>query len=1651
MRRALAVFGARASRVLAVLALATLALAPAAHAQIVRNFGTRFSTNQPGDFTIVGNTIMSCNGGGGCGNARNGSGNNVNDNDWNMVYVDVDGDATTFSSSSAVLTLPATASVLWAGLYWGGYSNNAARGTVRLLTPAMASYQSLTSTQLDNYAGTYQGFVDVTTQVRAAGSGSYRVANVYSTPNTANVHGGWSLVVVYADATQPSRNLVVFDGYANVAGTTSVNLAVSGFVTPPAGVVNTRLGVVTYEGDLGYTGDAFTLNGTALSNATNPAANFFNSSISRYGVRVADKNPNYANQLGFDIDLVSASGLLPNSATSATIRLSTNGDTYYPGMVAFATDLYAPVFDAAGFTKSVTDLNGGTPSPGDVLEYVMTMRNTGQDHATACVMRDTLPAGVTYVPGSLAVVSGPNAGTMTDAAGDDPMEYVAASRTVVARLGTGANATNGGQIDISTSTSVRFRVTVTPPAPSGSVVSNQAAFTYAGALSGTAFAAASDGDAVTPGVQRTDVTITARVARGTVFEDANYGGGAGRTLAASAGTGVTGARLELYDATGAFLQVIRSGANGAYAVDGWPAGTYTVRVVNASVRSNRPGAVAGLLPVQTFRTLATSGSAVAVTDRVGGENPSLADADSNTTAATLATLATAAATPQSVTSVTIGSADVTGVDFGFNFDTIVRTRDAGQGTLRQFVLNANALGNSGLAQSGQTAGVETSIFMLPDGLAHAGLRAGLASELTSGVGRITLATALPALTDAATRLDGATQTANVGNTNAATLGSGGSVGADNVALGTVAAPEIELRDGAAIGVGVDLAGAQQAVANVAITGFGNAPASNADAAIRVSASAGGAAITGCVLGATASAWADPGATLRSAGDLVRVVGATGGSLAGSLLGFAGGGGLALTAGANNWSVSQCELRGLAATDPSRGSIALETSGGASITACLVTDGGGNGIDARTSTGTNTITNANVRRCGLGTGASAALAGVRLGGAGSRVDRCVIAQNAGDGVQVIASALNNTITRCAISGNGNAPGGGAAANAIGIDLQSASDDVRTGTSPYVTLNDWNDPDLGGNALFNFPVLESAVLANGSFTLTGWARPGSTIEVFVSDGDASGFGEGATYLTSLIEGSASDLDGNSSSYAGTINGLAQGTDITARFRFTVAAPSGASVGARLTATATLAGSGTSEFSGVVTVTTGVGVNGVAYEDANHDQHRDPGENGTGATLWAKLVASGGTAAQQVASIHATSGAYAFTFVRAGSYQVVLGTDSDPGNLVPARPAGWIGTEAASGVASGVNVNGTDIANVNFGLYHGSRVDGVLFRDDGAGGIANDGSPQAGEAALAGARVRLESALCSGGACDSTLSDGAGAFTLWLPAAGAGAGTRVVAIVPAGWLATGGLAGATGGTYARTSAAVTFTSAAGVTYAGLAFGAVPGNTFAPPMARSIAAGTATQYAHTFTAGSGGSVRFGVAESPSPALPGWSATLVLDVNGNGVADPGEPVLGSSSAVTLAAGQSASVVLRHAAPAGAPASALERATLTASFTYANASPALASANALDDVTTVAATSGLVIGKSVDRANARPGDALVYTITYTNPGTTPLSNIVIRDATPPWTIFDSAACATIGGGITGCALTTQPAAGGTGAVVWTLTGALAPGASGSVSYRVLVH
>lgn len=486
-----------------------------AYAAIQRDFVPRFQVNETGDIQIVGNALMSCStetppNTDACPDSRAGDGGR--NNQFFMEYVDADGDATTFNSSAASFTLPAGAEVLWAGLYWGADTSGGGFTGVESPNPELAgqilfrsaadAYSTISAQQVDTFDTTFSAFADVTAALQTQTGGTtveYWAANIQAGTG-GNRYGGWSLVVVHTDPTQPLRNLTVFDGYADVRPGAPVNVPVSGFVTPLTGSFATLMGAVVFEGDLTLVGDLFQLNGTSLTNLQSADAltNFFNSSISRLGTRISAKNPDFINQLSFDLHVVDASGLIDNGATGATLTYTSDGDVYYPAVLTFAVEIFQPVL-TVNFTKTVTDENGGDTQPGDVLVYEISAENTGNDPAVNSVATDPIPAGTTYEPGSLEIVrddAAPgNVGLQSDAPGDDLAEFDGTS--VIFRVGAGATETAGGQVnqagfpnegDPADIVTIRFKVRVdTDLSPLPSVVSNQAQATYTGLTSGDDF------------------------------------------------------------------------------------------------------------------------------------------------------------------------------------------------------------------------------------------------------------------------------------------------------------------------------------------------------------------------------------------------------------------------------------------------------------------------------------------------------------------------------------------------------------------------------------------------------------------------------------------------------------------------------------------------------------------------------------------------------------------------------------------------------------------------------------------------------------------------------------------------------------------------------------------------------------------------------------------------------------------------------------------------------------------------------------------------------------------------------------------------------------------------------------------------------------
>jgi len=430
--------------------------------------------------------------------------------DMEVQGVPVDNSGT-FSSSTADLSLTSCSQILFAGLYWGAGegasgSNTAwitGETTCKLKIPGASSYTTITSTQTDYHNNTlipgyvhagYKCFADITSLINTSNpNGTYTVADVLGAVNINDSYGGWTIVIAYSNSTLPLRNLAVYDGNAAIkSGNPAVDVNLTGFLTPPSGTVTCELGAVVYDGDRVSTDSfAFKQSGAASFyslatttiplNGTNDA---WNSKISYKGSIVTTRNPAFNNTLGYDASIFdlpnSANAQLGNNKTSATVRFASPSENYLVQVLTTSISQYNPSFT---LDKSSTDLNGGSLTTGDILRYQIAYNNVGDDASVSSIIYDNIPAGTSYVPGSLKI----NAVSKTDATGDDQANYDATNNRVIFRLGTGANAASGGTLASSASGTIQFDVVVASSCSITSCISsisNIGKIDYSGQTSG---------------------------------------------------------------------------------------------------------------------------------------------------------------------------------------------------------------------------------------------------------------------------------------------------------------------------------------------------------------------------------------------------------------------------------------------------------------------------------------------------------------------------------------------------------------------------------------------------------------------------------------------------------------------------------------------------------------------------------------------------------------------------------------------------------------------------------------------------------------------------------------------------------------------------------------------------------------------------------------------------------------------------------------------------------------------------------------------------------------------------------------------------------------------------------------------------------------
>ncbi len=591
--------------------------------------------------------------------------------------------------------------------------------------------------------------------------------------------------------------------------------------------------------------------------------------------------------------------------------------------------------------------------------------------------------------------------------------------------------------------------------------------------------------------------------RGNIYEDV-AGDGVG-----GADTKVRGVTVDLYRDTGGGLggaELIRTvtTTSSGYSFGGLDDATYYVVVDSMSIASTEDATLvgdvwaeqtwgsAGSLRGNTFLT--TEGSMFG--GRFGNRSD---DASSLTTA-------------EHVTRVVVDGRE-NGIDFGFSFNVVTNTlggdasdHDPGsdrtvQGSLRQFIQNANAIDDVG------------------NRMRFTPVTAANSSEDDNDWWTITVTEALPSLTDDGTIIDGTVwdtiskasvdfNTNSLGKQAAVGVGADGIDGSsDDAAISQVEAPDLEIvndRDVAEVAIGLDVAASDIEIRNIAITGFGDA-AIDSSGNIRIGQSTSdsftGVVIEDNVIGATPEEFERPDSDFRTVGANIMVLGANDGVIRNNLIGFSDRWAIGLHT-ADGWTIEGNHIRGTATGSTADAAISMAgASSNVSILGNLIARTGGFGIEtAEDSIGVRIVGNT-INRAGLG---GVEDASVRLRGGGHTVDSNTL-KNVQTGVVVVGShgttdaSTTNTISRNQFT---NVSG-------LSVDLveagQSATEnysgDGLNSTVGYTTTS--------ANEGIDAPYTIRAELTDGTVEVSGTAVPNATVEIYTASVD----GRGDEYVTTV----------------------------------------------------------------------------------------------------------------------------------------------------------------------------------------------------------------------------------------------------------------------------------------------------------------------------------------------------------------------------------------------------------------------------------------------------------------------------------------------------------------------------------------------------------
>ncbi len=273
-------------------------------------------------------------------------------------------DLVTTTSSTATLSLNSTDVIEKAYLYWAGSGDGDFEVNLNsdVITPdrtfsIVREFPGLTLTY-------FSAFKDVTSLIQATGNSDYTISNLdisqfeeFHFQRKTNF-AGWAIVIIYKNDSLPLNQVNVYHGLQGVPDELSITLSSLNVIDDN----NSKVGFVAWEGDSGLATEEFRMNGTLLSNASNPPNNIFNGTNSISGSSTL---------YNMDLDIYDIQNNIAIGDTTAEISLTSFQDFVMINTVV--TKLNSQLPDA---TVSIDSIEKQCDSKTIVVNYTVSNLNS---------------------------------------------------------------------------------------------------------------------------------------------------------------------------------------------------------------------------------------------------------------------------------------------------------------------------------------------------------------------------------------------------------------------------------------------------------------------------------------------------------------------------------------------------------------------------------------------------------------------------------------------------------------------------------------------------------------------------------------------------------------------------------------------------------------------------------------------------------------------------------------------------------------------------------------------------------------------------------------------------------------------------------------------------------------------------------------------------------------------------------------------------------------------------------------------------------------------------------------------------------------------------------------------------------------------------